>query len=63
MRALVSEIIESANRRASSSESVKKFCILERDFRPDSDEVTPTMKPKRDMAARNFETVLRSLYT
>lgn len=62
MRALVSEIIESANRRVSSSESVKRFVILERDFRPDMDEVTPTLKLKRDVVARNFESVLRSLY-
>jgi long-chain acyl-CoA synthetase len=62
MRALVSEIIESANRRVSSSESVRKFRILERDFRPDLEEVTPTMKLKRDVVARNFESVLRSLY-
>jgi long-chain acyl-CoA synthetase len=62
MRALVSEIIESANCRVSSSESVKKFVVLERDFRPDLDEVTPTMKLKRDVVARNFESLLRSLY-
>jgi len=62
MRALVSEIIESANRRVSSSESVKKFVILGRDFRTDLDEVTPTMKLKRDVVARNFESVLQSLY-
>ncbi|HVF66452.1 MAG TPA: AMP-dependent synthetase/ligase [Pyrinomonadaceae bacterium] len=63
MRALVSEIIENANRRVSSSESVKKFVVLERDFRPDLGEVTPTMKLKRDVVARNFESVLRSLYS
>jgi long-chain acyl-CoA synthetase len=62
MRALVHGIIESANRRVSSSESVKKFVVLERDFRPDLDEVTPTMKLKRDVVARNFESVLQSLY-
>lgn len=62
MRALVSEIVESTNRRVSSSESVKKFVILERDFRTDLDEVTPTMKLKRDVVARNFDALLRSLY-
>jgi long-chain acyl-CoA synthetase len=62
MRALVAEIIESANRRVSSSESVRRFRILERDFRADLDEVTPTMKLKRDVVARNFESELRSLY-
>jgi long-chain acyl-CoA synthetase len=62
MRELVNGIVESANRRVSSSESVRRFRILPRDFRPDLDEVTPTLKLKRDVVARNFEDVLRSLY-
>ena len=62
MRELVAGIVESANRRVSSSESVKRFVILGRDFSPDLDEVTPTLKLKRDVVARNFEDVLRGLY-
>ncbi|HWS87344.1 MAG TPA: long-chain fatty acid--CoA ligase [Pyrinomonadaceae bacterium] len=62
MRDLVASIIESANRRVSSSESVKRFVILPRDFRPDLDEVTPTLKLKRDVVARNFHEVLQGLY-
>ncbi|HEX8284049.1 MAG TPA: hypothetical protein VF588_11870 [Pyrinomonadaceae bacterium] len=61
-RRLVSDIVESANRRVSSSESVKKFVILGRDFKPELDEVTPTLKLKRDVVARNFADVLRRLY-
>jgi long-subunit acyl-CoA synthetase (AMP-forming) len=41
---------------------VKRFVILGRDFSPDLDEVTPTLKLKRDVVARNFEDVLRGLY-
>ncbi|MDT5293740.1 MAG: long-chain acyl-CoA synthetase [Acidobacteriota bacterium] len=63
MRALVSEIIESANRRVSSSESVKKFRILGRDFQVERDEVTPTLKVKRDVVASHFAELLQSLYT
>jgi long-chain acyl-CoA synthetase len=62
MRALVASIIESANRRVSSSESVKRFALLGRDFQPELDEVTPTLKLKRDVVARNFADVLQSLY-
>jgi long-subunit acyl-CoA synthetase (AMP-forming) len=36
--------------------------ILPRDFRPDLEEVTPTLKLKRDVVARNFADVLRGLY-
>jgi long-chain acyl-CoA synthetase len=62
MRGLVSGIIESANRRVSSSESVKRFALLGRDFQAELDEVTPTLKLKRDVVARNFADVLQSLY-
>jgi long-chain acyl-CoA synthetase len=62
VRALVAEIVGSANRRVSSSESVKKFAVLERDFGVESGEVTPTLKLKRDVIARNFGEVLRGLY-
>src|SRR5215207_10111488 len=62
MRDLVASIVDSANRRVSSSESVKRFRILGRDFRPDLDEVTPTLKLKRDVVARNFREVLQGLY-
>jgi len=62
MRDLVASVIDSANRRVSSSESVRRFVILPRDFRPDLDEVTPTLKLKRDVVARNFREVLQGLY-
>ena len=62
MRALVNGIIESSNRRVSSSESVRRFALLERDCQPELDEVTPTLKLKRDVVARNFADVLQSLY-
>lgn len=61
-RALVSGVIESANRRVSSSESVRRFRILERDFSAELDEVTPTLKLKRDVVARNFREALEGLY-
>jgi long-chain acyl-CoA synthetase len=62
MRDLVASIIDAANRRVSSSESVKRFRILPRDFRADLEEVTPTLKLKRDVVARNFGEVLQGLY-
>jgi long-chain acyl-CoA synthetase len=62
VRAHVQEVIERANRRVSSSESVKKFLVLEQDFRAERDEVTPTMKLKRDVLAKNYAEELRSLY-
>lgn len=59
---LVKDTIERANARVSSSEQIKKFMILERDFSADLDEITPTLKLKRTVVARNFSDVLEKLY-
>jgi long-chain acyl-CoA synthetase len=60
--ALVTEVVERANRRVSSSEQVKRFRVLPRDFEAARDEVTPTLKVKRDVVAKNFREELEGLY-
>lgn len=62
MREAVEGIVARANARVSSSEQVKRFAILERDFSPEFDEVTPTLKLKRGVVAENFKVVLEKLY-
>ncbi|MBA2735934.1 MAG: hypothetical protein H0U50_03995 [Pyrinomonadaceae bacterium] len=46
----------------SSSEQIKRFIILERDFQSELDEITPTLKLKRNVVAKNFSDVLEKLY-
>lgn len=58
----VKRTIEKANARVSSSEQIKKFKILERDFSLENDEITPTMKLKRNVVSEHFAGVLDSLY-
>jgi len=58
----VEKIIERSNARVSSSEQIKRFAILDRDFSPEFDEVTPTMKLKRDVVAKNFREKIDELY-
>jgi long-chain acyl-CoA synthetase len=60
--ALVQEIVDRANARVSSSEAVKKFVILERDFQIEQDEVTPTMKLKRNIVMEKFSELLQGMY-
>jgi long-subunit acyl-CoA synthetase (AMP-forming) len=43
-------------------EAVKRFAVLERDFRPELDEVTPTSEVKREVVAEHFAETLRGLY-
>jgi len=62
VRDLVAGIVERVNRRLSSTEQVKRFAVLERDFLVERDEVTPTLKVKRETVARHFADVLAGLY-
>jgi long-chain acyl-CoA synthetase len=59
---LVQEIVDSANARVSSTEAVKRFVILERDLQIELDEVTPTMKVKRNVVWERFGELLEKLY-
>ena len=58
----VQEIIDNVNRRVSSTESIKRFAILDRDFEIARDEITPTGKLKRDVITNRFRHVIDNLY-
>jgi len=58
----VKETVKRANARVSSSEQIKRFIILERDFQSELGEVTPTLKLKRNIVGENFSDVLEKLY-
>ena len=62
MRALVEGIIERANARVSSTEAIRKFVILDSDLSVERDEITPTMKIKRNVVTERYRDVLESLY-
>ena len=59
---LVGQIVKKANARVSSSEQIKKFVVLEGDFSTERDEITPTMKLKRNVVAQNHKAILENLY-
>jgi long-chain acyl-CoA synthetase len=62
-RESVQAIVDDVNRRVSSSESIKRFAILERDFEIERDEITPTGKLKRDVITERFRDVIDGLYS
>jgi len=62
IKQIVAAQIEKTNARVASSEQIKKFVILERDFEEALDEVTPTLKLKRNIIAEKFAGVLQALY-
>ncbi len=59
---LIKASVEKANARLSSSEQIKRFTILERDFSLEEDEITPTLKVKRNVVSEKFADLLQSLY-
>ena len=62
-REKVQSIIDAVNRRVSSTESIKRFAILDRDFEIARDEITPTGKLKRDVITNRFREVIDELYS
>ena len=62
-RQAVQDIVDRVNRRVSSTESIKRFAILDRDFEIARDEITPTGKLKRDVIVNRFRDVIENLYS
>jgi long-chain acyl-CoA synthetase len=61
-REAVQVIVDGVNRRVSSTEAIKRFAVLERDFEIARDEITPTGKLKRDVITKQFWDVIQKLY-
>jgi long-chain acyl-CoA synthetase len=58
----VEEAIAQANDRLARVEQIKKFKILETDWEPGGDELTPTMKLKRKPIAEKYRDEIEALY-
>jgi long-chain acyl-CoA synthetase len=61
--AAVQEGVEEANSKLSRVEQIKKFRLLEADWAPGGDELTPTMKLKRKPIADKYADEIEALYT
>lgn len=60
---LVRRIVEGVNKRVSSTEAIKRYVVLDRDFQVERDEVTPTLKLKRAVVTERYQDLLQSLYS
>ena len=60
--ALVSGAVERINAELAPFEQVRRFEILPRDFSPEENEITPTLKLKRRVVEENFASELEQLY-
>jgi long-chain acyl-CoA synthetase len=62
VRELVAGIVEGVNADRSRFEQIKRFAILARDFAPEHDEVTPTLKLRRRICEQHFAEEIEQLY-
>ena len=60
--AAVQEDVDAANRTLSSPETIKRFTLIEGDWLPGGDELTPTMKLKRRPVEAKYADAIASMY-
>jgi len=58
----VSDAVRRANERLSRVEQIKRFRIIDADWEPGGDELTPTMKLKRRPIAEKYAEEIEALY-
>jgi len=54
--------VDKANKEMSRIESIKKFVLLEKELDRDDDELTATMKVRREMIEKKYGGIIESLY-
>ncbi len=62
VRAAVQEAVDAANAKLAKVEQIKKFTIIEGDWLPGGDELTPTMKLKRKPIAEKYAEAIDAMY-
>jgi long-subunit acyl-CoA synthetase (AMP-forming) len=58
----IAQAVETANARLSRVEQIKRFKVLEGEWAPGGEELTPTMKLKRRPIERKYEAEIDALY-
>ena len=58
----IEKAVENANETVSSAESIRKFVILDHEWLPDSDVLTPTMKLKRRIIVEKYKDEIASMF-
>ncbi|MDF1664958.1 MAG: AMP-dependent synthetase/ligase [Planctomycetota bacterium] len=58
----IQETVDEVNSKNARVAGVKKFRILERPFSVETGELTPTLKVKRNVVQKSFESVINELY-
>jgi long-chain acyl-CoA synthetase len=62
-RALIQGVVDEVNSGLARFEQVRGFALLTRDFTPEENEVTPTLKLRRRIVEEHFASEIEALYT
>jgi long-chain acyl-CoA synthetase len=62
VRALVQAAVDDVNRERAGFEQIRRFAVLPREFTLAEDELTPTLKLRRDVCERHFAAEIERLY-
>ncbi len=62
VRAELQAAVDATNKRFARIEQIKRFAILERDLSQEHEELTPTLKVKRNVVYERYADVFKSLY-
>jgi long-chain acyl-CoA synthetase len=62
VRARVRDIIRRKNNELAPFEAIRNFCILSRDFTVEAEELTPTLKPRRQVIAERYKELIEEMY-
>jgi long-chain acyl-CoA synthetase len=63
VRAQIQLAVDDANTAVSKAEAIKRFAVLDIDFTEDNDYLTPSLKLKRAMVAKDFAGDIDALYS
>ena len=62
VRTLIDREVQSVNNNFSRAESIKNFTILEKELDQDDDELTATMKVRREMIEKRYKELIDKMY-
>ncbi len=62
VRARVRDIIRRKNNELAPFEAIRSFLILGRDFTVEAEELTPTLKPRRQVIAERYKELIEEMY-